>query len=98
MQQAGLVLGGLVIVLLVAGLLLGRFGVESGSCLTLLGGMLARLIAGLVLALTALRAAERGGVWFSALALVLGLLAVFDFAMLAVMTWGLVKFGTNPET
>jgi hypothetical protein len=97
-QQSALVLGGVIIVLLAAGFVLGRFGVEWGSWLSLLGGMLARVIAGVVFALTAMRAAERGGVWFSALALVLGLLALFDFAILAVMTWGLVKFGPNPET
>jgi len=96
-RQAGLVLAGLIIVLFVAGFLLVRFGVEWGSWLSLLGGMLARVIAGVVFALTAMRAAERGGVWFSAVASLLGLLAAFDFAILAVMTWGLVKFGPNPE-
>jgi hypothetical protein len=98
MQQAGLVSAGLIIVLLVAGFLLDRFGVDWGSWLSLLGGMIARVIAGVVFALTAMRAAQRGGIWFSALASILGLLAVFDFAILAVMTWGLVKFGPNPET
>src|ERR1700712_1548117 len=98
MQQAGLVLAGLIVVLLVAGFLLDRFGVGWGSWLSLLGGMLARVIAGVVFALTAMRAAQRGGIWFSVLAFVLGLLAVFDFAILAVMTWGLAKFGPDPET
>lgn len=98
MQRAGLVVGGMIVVLLVAGFLLRRFGIVWGSWLSLLGGMLARVIAGVVFALTAIRAAERGGVWYSALAVGLGLLAVFDFAMIAVMTWGLVKFGSNPET
>jgi hypothetical protein len=97
-QQAGLLAAGLIILLFLAGFLLSGLGVEWGSWLSLLGGMLARLIAGVVFALAAIRAAERGGVWYSALAVVLCLLAVFDFAMIAVMTWALVKFGPNPET
>ena len=60
--------------------------------------MLARMIAGVVFAWTAIRAAERGGIWFSALAVGLGLLAATDFVITALMTWGLIKFGPNPET
>ena len=98
MQQAGLVAGGSIIVLLAAGFLLRRIGVAWGWWLSLVGGMLARAIAGVVFAWTALRAAERGGVWFWALAVGLALLAVADVAMIAVMTWGLVKFGPNPDS
>ena len=93
-----LIAGGVIVVLLVAGFSLGRFGVAWGSWLSLVGGMLARAIAGVVFAWTAFQAAERGGVWFSALAVVLGLLAVFDFAMIAALTWALVKSGPTPET
>jgi hypothetical protein len=88
----------LIIVLLVAGFLLRRFGVEWGSWLSLLGGMLASVIVGVVFAWTAGRASERGGVWFSALAVVVALLAVASFAMVAVTTWALVKVGPNSET
>lgn len=97
MQHAGFVLAGLIIALLATGWLLRRFGVEWGAWFSLAGSMLARVIAGVVFALIALRAAERGGIWFGALAVVLGFLALFDFTVLAVMTWGLVRFGPNPD-
>jgi hypothetical protein len=97
-QQAGLVAAGLIIVLLVAGFLLSRSGVEWGPWLSVLGGMLARASVGVVFAWTAIRAAERGGLWFSAVAVVVALLAVASFAMIALMTWALVKLGPNPET
>jgi hypothetical protein len=97
-QQARLVAAGVIVVLLVVGFLLRRVVVGWGSWLSVAGGMLARLIVGVVFAWTAVRAAERGGVWFSVLAVILGLLAVAVFAMIAVMTWGLVKFGPNSET
>lgn len=91
MQGAGLVAFGVIVVLLTAGFLLRRFGVEWGSWLSLLGGMLARAIAGVVFAWTAVRASERGGVSFTALAVALGLLALADFAMIAAMTWAIAS-------
>jgi hypothetical protein len=97
-EQLGLAAAGLIVVLLVVGFLLRRFGAEWGSWLSLSGAMLARVGAGVVFAWSAMRAAERGGVWFSALAVGLALVAVADFVMIAVMTWALLKFGPNPET
>jgi len=97
-QLAGLTAFCVIVVLLLAGFVLRRIGIDRGSWLSLLGGMLARVIAGVALGWAALRAADKGGIWFASLAVVLGLLAVADFALLGLMTWGVLKYGPDPET
>jgi hypothetical protein len=57
--------------------------------------MLARLGASLAFAWTAVRAAERGGVWFGALAAAMGVLALSGFALLGLLAWGLLKHGID---
>jgi hypothetical protein len=57
--------------------------------------MLARLGASLVFAWTAVQAAERGGIWFGALAVAMGVLALAGFALLGLLTWGLLQYGID---
>ena len=97
MQHTGFVLAGSIVALLATGWALRRFGAKWGSWVSVAGSMLARVVAGVIFALTAMRAAGRAGLGFIALAIVLGFLAFFDFAMLAVMAWGLAKFGPDPD-
>jgi hypothetical protein len=59
--------------------------------------MLARLVASLAFAWTAVGAAEHGGVWFWALAVALGVLALAGFALLGLLTWGLLKYGIDAD-
>ena len=77
--------------------MLQRFGIRWGAWFSFLAGMLARLVASLVFAWTAVRAAERGGIWFGALAVALGVLALLGFALLGFLTWGSLKYGIDAE-
>jgi len=94
-QLTGLIL---LCVFLSAGLTgwaLQRFGFRSGKWLSLLNGMVARLAAGVLLTLTAVRAVQRGGVWFAALAVAMGALALGLFTVVWLLAWGLLKYGTD---
>jgi hypothetical protein len=97
-QQAGLIAFSVVVGLMLIGSVLRRIGIDQGSWLSLFGGMLARVIAGVAFGWSAVRSAERGGIWFASLAVVLGFLAVADFVFLGLMTWGVVKYSPNPDT
>jgi len=45
--------------------------------------------------LTAVRAVQRGGVWFGALAVAMGALALGLFTVVWLLAWGLLKYGTD---
>jgi hypothetical protein len=68
-----------------------------GARLPLFAGIVARLAASLVVAWIAVRAAERGGVWFTALAVALGVVAIGTFALAGLLVWGLIKYGSRVE-
>jgi hypothetical protein len=54
-----------------------------GALISFFAGLLAKLAGGLVLAWTAVGAAERGGVWYGALAAALGVIALGMLALSA---------------
>jgi hypothetical protein len=56
---------------------------------------LMRVTAGLVLGWTALEAANHGGVWYSVLAALLGVLALAILAIEGLRVWGVLKYGTE---
>lgn len=97
MRLTYLILVCVLVSLWLTGRVLQRFGVRWGLWFSLLGGMLLRLVASLVFAWTAVGAAERGGVWFGALAVALGVLALAGFALLALLTWGWLKYRNAEE-
>lgn len=97
MQLAGLILLCVIVSALLTGWALQRFGIRSGAWLSFLAGMLARLGASLVFAWTAVQSAERGGIWFGALAVAMGVLALAGFALLGFLSWGLLRYGMDPK-
>jgi hypothetical protein len=86
-----------VVAALSLGSALGRRGSPWGRRLSLSAGLLLRLLAGFVFALEALRAGERGGAWFVAIAVILGVLAAATFALAGLVLWGVAKFGFTPD-
>jgi hypothetical protein len=74
------------------GTILRRLGVAWGARVSLFAGLLARLVAALVFALTAVQAVERGGVWFDVLAVLMGVLAFAGLAVTGLTTWGLLRY------
>jgi len=94
-QLTGLILLCVILSGLLTGWALQRFGIRSGAWFSLLAGMLARLGASLAFAWTAVRAAEQGGIWFWALAVAMGVLALAGLALLGLLTWGLLRYGID---
>ncbi len=95
MQIAALVVLGVVALAFVLGWVLRRFGSSWGVRLPLYAGILARLVAGLILAWSAVRAGTRGGPWFTALGVGLGVIALGTLALTGLITWGLIKYGSD---
>jgi hypothetical protein len=93
MQLAALVVVGVVALAFVLGWVLRRLGSTWGIQLPFYAGILARLFAGLILAWSAVRAASRGGFWFAALGVGLGVIALGTLALTAFLMWGLIKYG-----
>lgn len=79
------------------GLLLGwvlrRLGVVWGALISFSAGLLLRSGAGLLLAWTAVQAAERDGVWLGVLAAALGLLALGILVLEGIRAWAALKYG-----
>jgi hypothetical protein len=94
-RLAALILFCLVVGALLVGSVLRRLGVARSALISFVAGLLLRLGAGLVLAWTAFGAAERGGVWFGALAAALGVLAVGTLLLVGFLAWGLLKYGID---
>jgi hypothetical protein len=82
---------------LLLGWVLRRVGVGWGRVISFSGGSLVRATAGFVLAWTAVAAADRDGVWFWFLAVVLGLVALATLALEGFRAWGALKFGVGDE-
>jgi hypothetical protein len=97
MQIAALVLIGVVAAALVLGSILRRLGSTWGVRLPLYAGIVARVGAGLILAWSAVRAAALGGFWFVALAVGLGVLALGTLTLAGVLTWAVIKHGSELE-
>jgi predicted permease len=93
-QRAAFVVVVLTVGLLLVGWLLARRGAAWGTRISLLGGIVARAAGGCVAALSCVRAAERGGVWFSTLAILLGAISLSMFAFAGFFTWALL---TRPQ-
>jgi hypothetical protein len=96
-RLAALILLCVVVGALLVGSVLRRLGVAWGALISFSAGLLARLAGGLVLAGVAVRAAERGGVWYGALAAALGLLALGMLVLVGLLAWGVLKYGIDPE-
>jgi hypothetical protein len=81
----------------VGGLLLGwvlrRLGVVWGALISFSAGLLVRSGAGLLLAWTAVLAAERGGIGFGVLAGALGLVALGVLVLEGIRVWAALKYG-----
>ena len=81
----------------VGGLLLGwvlrRLGVIWGALVSFSAGFLIRSGAGVLLAWTAVQAAERGGVGFGVLAAALGLLALGVLVLEGTRVWAALNYG-----
>jgi hypothetical protein len=96
-RLAGLILFCVFVSALLTGWVLKRFGNRWGAWFSFVGGMLGRLVASLVFAWTAVRAADWGGVWFGALEVALSFLALAGFALFGFLTWGLLKYGIDAD-
>lgn len=83
------------------GLLLGwvlrRLGVVWGALVSFSAGLLIRSGAGLVLAWTAVQAAQRGGIGLGALAAALGLLALGVLVLEGIRAWAALKYGLSED-
>jgi hypothetical protein len=90
-RLAGFILLGVITVGWVTGSALRRFGVAWGATVSFFAVLLARLGAALVVASIAVRAAQRGGVWFDLLALFMAVLAVFGLGLTGVLAWVWVR-------
>ncbi len=97
MNHVYLALGAVVVIALVVGWALRRFGSPWGSRVTLAANTVLRIVVGCVFAATAVRAAERGGVFFVALAVLLFILALASFAIAGIIVWGIAKYGVDDE-
>lgn len=79
------------------GLLLGwvlrRLGVVWGALISFSAGLLIRSGAGLLLAWTAVQAAERGGIRFAVLSAALGLIALGVLVLEGIRAWAARKYG-----
>jgi hypothetical protein len=82
---------------LLVGSVLRRLDVAWGALISFFAGLLAKLAGGLVLVWTAVGAAERGGVWYGALAAALGVLALGMLALVGFLAWGVLKYGIDAE-
>ena len=82
---------------ILVGRTLDRRGIAWGGWLSLFAGILLRLWAGLIVAWSAVRAAELGGVWWGALAGVLGAGGLVILAFAGLLVWGLLKYGIDDE-
>lgn len=91
MRLAGFILFGVIVAGLIGGSVLRRLGVTWGATISFSAGLLARLIASLVFASIAVRAAERGGVWFEILALFTAVLAVVSLGLTGLQAWAWLK-------
>jgi hypothetical protein len=96
-RSAGLILFCVIVAALLAGWTLRRLGFAWGVWLSLVAGVLARVVTTVVFSVLAVRAAERGGIWFAALALASGVLALATLAFAGLLTWGVLKYGIDPE-
>jgi hypothetical protein len=94
---ADLILLGSVAVVLVLGWILRRLGSIWGVRLPLFAGIPVRVAASLILAWEAVHAAERGGVWFTALAIAVGLVALGTLAFTVLLTRGLLRYDSDAK-
>jgi hypothetical protein len=74
-----------------------RVGVLWGALVSFSAGLPIRSGAGLLLAWTAVQAAERGGIWFVVLAAALGLLALGVLALEGIRAWAALKYGLSED-
>lgn len=97
MRLAALTLLCVVVGALLVGSVLRRLGIGWGALISFSAGLLAQLAGGLVLARSAVAAAERGGIWYGALAAALGVLALGMLVLVGFLTWAVLRFGIDAE-
>ena len=88
MRSIGLALAAAVVIALVIGWILRRRRSAWGARVSVAAGIAARALAAVFLAVEAVNAGERGGPWFVALAIVLGVIALGGFAIAGFLAWG----------
>jgi len=91
MQVALLIVAAIALLGLLLGSLLRRFGSPLGFWISFAAQTLLRLITGVIFAATAVVAAQKGGLWFIVLAVVMAAMAAFAFAVSALLIWAVRK-------
>jgi len=91
MQVALLIVAAIALLGLLLGSLLRRFGSPLVFWISFAAQTLLRLITGVIFAATAVVAAQKGGLWFIVLAVVMAAMAAFAFAVSALLIWAVRK-------
>ena len=97
MRVALLIVSATALLGLVLGSLLRRFGSQLGFWISFVARTLLRLTVAVLLAATAVAAAEKGRVLFIAIAVVLAAVAACSFALSGILIWGVKKFGAPTD-
>jgi hypothetical protein len=97
MNEALLIVAAIAFLGLLLGSLLRRFGSPLGLWISFAAQTLLRLIVGVIFVATAVVVAQKGGVWFIALAVWLAVLAAFMFAVSGLFIWAARKSGVHGD-
>ena len=97
MRTFVLVVGAIGVSGLVLGWMLGRLGVLRGRVVSFSGGVVLRLLAGVVIAWTAVTAATHDGLWLRLLAVPLGLLALGTLMLEGFRVWAALKYEVSED-